>query len=59
MGVFSSCQFLGIFVGGSAGGFVLGSGGLMAISGLVAGLTLVWLLLLALVPMIIADTADA
>lgn len=56
MGVFSSCQFLGIFVGGSAGGFVLGSGGLMAISGLVAGLTLVWLLLLALVPMIIADT---
>ena len=59
MGVFSSCQFLGIFVGGSAGGFVLGSGGLMAISSLVAGLTLVWLLLLALVPMIIADTADA
>ena len=59
MGVFSSCQFLGIFVGGSAGGFVLGSGGLMAISSLVAVLTLVWLLLLALVPMIIADTADA
>ena len=59
MGVFSSCQFLGIFVGGSAGGFVLGSGGLMAISSLVAVLTLVWLLLLAFVPMIIAGTADA
>ncbi len=59
MGVFSSCQFLGIFVGGSAGGFVLGSGGLFAISGLVIGLTLIWLLLLAYVPMIIADSVDA
>jgi len=58
MGVFSSCQFLGIFVGGSAGGFVLGSGGLVAISGLVAGLTMIWVLLLAFVPMVIADTAE-
>ena len=43
-GVFSTSQFLGIFVGGTAGGYVLGAGGVAAVSYTVLTVSAVWLL---------------
>lgn len=41
-GIFSTSQFLGIFVGGVAGGYVLGQGGITAIAYSVVALALLW-----------------
>jgi MFS family permease len=43
MGVFSSSQFLGIFVGGSAGGYIAGQLGYEAVFVFAAAMALVWL----------------
>ena len=45
MGVYSSCQFLGAFAGGAAGGIALQQFGFGAVLALGSGLGLVWLLL--------------
>lgn len=45
MGVYSASQFMGAFVGGSAGGFLLGSAGEEAVFLLCAALVLCWLLI--------------
>lgn len=45
MGIFSSAQFLGIFVGGSAGGIIMGFGGATAISVTALIVVLLWLVL--------------
>lgn len=53
MGVYSSSQFLGIFVGGAAGGWVLGAfapHGVAAVFGLTATLALCWLLVALTMP---------
>jgi len=42
-GVYSSSQFLGIFVGGTGGGWMLATGGTTGILGFAVGLTMVWL----------------
>ncbi len=46
MGVYATCQFLGAFVGGALGGWVLGMGGVQWFLGLTLLLGLVWLQLL-------------
>jgi hypothetical protein len=46
-GVYSSTQFLGIFVGGIVGGFAHQSGGSAAVFAITVVLTLVWLLVAA------------
>lgn len=43
MGVYSTCQFLGAFVGGAGGGFVAGHYGVSALYGVAAALALLWL----------------
>ena len=43
LGVYSSCQFLGVFTGGLAGGLVLEYGGPEAVFWLAAALSLLWL----------------
>ena len=48
LGLFASCQFLGIFCGGAVGGAVLAAGGRDALAVLAAGCALVWLLALGL-----------
>ena len=45
MGIFSSAQFFGIFVGGTVGGWCYGHYGLFSLFLLTAGLALVWLLI--------------
>ena len=45
MGVFSTCQFLGAFAGGAAGGWILQYWGAEAVVALCLGLILLWLLL--------------
>jgi predicted MFS family arabinose efflux permease len=45
MGVYSTCQFLGAFAGGAAGGWVLQYAGLGALIGLCLALAGLWLLL--------------
>lgn len=42
MGIYSSSQFLGIFVGGAAGGWIKGHWGLDGVVGFCVALTLVW-----------------
>lgn len=42
MGIYSSSQFLGIFVGGAAGGWIKGHWGLEGVVGFCVALTLVW-----------------
>ncbi|MGJ8687496.1 MAG: MFS transporter [Spongiibacteraceae bacterium] len=44
MGVFSTCQFLGAFVGGSFGGFVMGQWGAFMVFGLAALAAALWFL---------------
>jgi MFS family permease len=68
MGLYSSLQFLGIFAGGAAGGWLNQTGGTAAVFAMTALLTLLWLVAAAtmaqpsylttrLVP--IADSSDA
>ncbi len=47
LGVYSTCQFLGTFVGGAAGGLAWGIGGAPAVFGLCAALALAWSLFAA------------
>ena len=42
MGVYSTAQFLGVFVGGSLGGFIYGAAGIGAVFLSLAGLTVIW-----------------
>ncbi len=42
-GVYSSSQFLGIFVGGAAGGMMFAAKGVFGVLGLTVALTLIWL----------------
>ena len=61
MGVYSTAQFLGIFVGGSVGGLILGARGVHGVSLLVVALGVVWLLLLAfqrIQPSIVANSNE-
>lgn len=44
MGVYSSCQFLGIFIGGSVGGWMYGKYGLTSVFIFTAVLTLLWII---------------
>ena len=46
LGIFATCQFLGIFVGGAIAGLILSAGGSQAVSILVGLLALVWLIAL-------------
>ena len=43
LGIFASCQFLGIFVGGALAGFILSAGGSQAVAILASFCALVWL----------------
>lgn len=45
MGIYSTCQFLGAFVGGAGGGWLAGAYGPSALYAVAAALLLVWLLL--------------
>lgn len=58
MGLFSSAQFLGAFIGGVVGGAFWGWGGAAAVFALCAGLGLLWLLVLAAAPASRAMPAD-
>lgn len=44
MGVYSTMQFLGVFVGGSAGGWVMGHHGVTGVFVLITALAMLWLL---------------
>jgi MFS family permease len=46
LGIFATCQFLGIFVGGAIAGLILSAGGSQAVSILVGLLALAWLIAL-------------
>ena len=50
LGIFASCQFLGIFVGGALAGFILSAGGSQAVAILASFCALVWLSVLWLKP---------
>ncbi len=50
LGIFASCQFLGIFVGGALAGFILSAGGSQAVAILASFCALVWLTVLWLKP---------
>ena len=52
LGIFASCQFLGIFVGGALAGFILSAGGSQAVAILASFCALVWLSVLWLKPFI-------
>ena len=43
LGIFATCQFLGIFVGGALAGFILSAGGSQAVAILASFCALVWL----------------
>ena len=43
LGIFATCQFLGIFVGGALAGFILSAGGSQAVAMLASFCALVWL----------------
>lgn len=45
-GIYSSCQFLGVFFGGVCGGLFLSEFGLASVFYLSAGLSVIWLLLM-------------
>jgi MFS family permease len=45
LGIFSTCQFLGAFAGGAAGGWVLQLGGMFALAGLCLFLIALWWLM--------------
>lgn len=47
MGFYSSSQFLGIFIGGTLGGWVLGIGGVTGVFAFAGAVALVWLLVAA------------
>ena len=47
MGVYSTCQFLGAFLGGVGGGWLLGNYGDVAVFAVASAMVLVWLLLAA------------
>lgn len=49
-GVYSSAQFLGIFVGGAGGGWASAAGGVTGVLAVALGLALVWLALAASMP---------
>jgi MFS family permease len=44
MGLYSSCQFLGIFAGGSLGGFIFSHAGIVGVFALCAGIAAIWLI---------------
>lgn len=50
LGIFATCQFLGIFVGGALAGFILSAGGSQAVAILASFCALVWLTVLWLKP---------
>jgi len=56
MGFFATSQFLGIFVGGAAGGIVLGAGGATGVVFLVIACCLLWLALIGIRPLVIPMT---
>ena len=46
LGIFATCQFLGIFVGGALAGFILSAGGSQAVAILASFLAVAWLIAL-------------
>lgn len=50
MGVYSTCQFMGAFIGGALGGVLLEYAGLQGVVGLMVAVLLVWLLLALTMP---------
>ena len=50
LGIFATCQFLGIFVGGALAGFILSAGGSEAVAVLASFCALLWLTVLWLRP---------
>ena len=54
-GLYSSAQFLGIFAGGTLGGFAMGHGGAEAVLAMVVGLTVFW----GLMHLLMASDPDA
>ena len=50
LGIFATCQFLGIFVGGALAGFILSAGGSEAVAVLASFFALLWLIALWLRP---------
>ena len=50
LGIFATCQFLGIFVGGALAGFILSAGGSEAVAVLASFCALLWLIALWLRP---------
>lgn len=57
IGVFNTCQFLGVFFGGTVGGWALGRFGIGAVFAGCAGVLTVWLLVAATAPALpLADT---
>ncbi|MEQ9463308.1 MAG: MFS transporter [Haliea sp.] len=58
LGIFSTSQFLGIFAGGAAGGWVLQHYGLAGITELCLGVTALWFLVALPVPRAAPETAD-
>ncbi len=50
LGVFATCQFLGAFLGGVAGGWIFGLGGAGAVHLVCAALTIIWLLVVLVEP---------
>lgn len=47
MGIFSTCQFLGIFVGGTVSGLVVSMGGVVELSLLISVIAVFWLVLVS------------
>ena len=58
MGCFATSQFLGIFVGGTAGGVVLGAGGASGVLLLVVCCLCLWAVLLWMRPLLVANPAN-
>ncbi len=42
MGIYSSCQFFGIFVGGAVGGWIYGEFGMASVFGFTAAISVIW-----------------
>ena len=58
MGCFATSQFLGIFVGGTAGGVVLGAGGASGVLLLVVCCLCLWAVMLWMRPLLSANSAN-
>lgn len=58
MGCFATSQFLGIFVGGTAGGVTLGAGGASGVLLLVVCCLCLWAVLLWMRPLLVANPAN-